>query len=191
MRFVLPGLWALSCLISFYVGKIPLSDKLKSRSPASIDEVSVVVGQKISVIFGADKGISYNAKVDTGAESSSLHALDIKIHWIKEKSRKIPYVSFKTVDDDMNTREFFRRVSRIDDVKNANGKMIRYYIEEKVTVLNKEIKTEVSLTDRSDLTFKFLLGKNTLKSLDLIVDTSKDIIIYENSSPRYVYRAEK
>ncbi len=128
------------------------------------------------------------AKVDTGAESSSLHAENIKVHWIFENNRNVPYVSFRTVDEQKKFHDFFKRVSKIDDVKNANGKMIRYYIKEEISFQNKIVEIDISLTSRADMTFKFLLGKNALKSLDLLVDPDLDVIFYENSSPRYVYQ---
>ena len=140
------------------------------------------------MILGQDKKLAYIAKVDTGAESSSLHAQDIKVHWVAEKNKTIPYVSFRTLDEELKSHSFFKRVSKIDDVRNANGINVRYYIKESVSFQNRVVDIDISLTDRSDLTFKFLLGKNALRSLELMVDPNKDVIVYVNKTPKYVYR---
>lgn len=190
MKFLFACLWALTCTVSFLIGKNATNLDLPSRRPASVEKSIEVIGQKVDVLVGQEKRLKYTAKVDTGAESSSLHGEDIKVHWVIENKRSIPYVSFRTIDDQKNVQKYFRRVSKIDDVKNANGKMIRYYIKEKIFIQNKELEIDLSLTDRSDLTFKFLLGKNALNPLGLLVDTSKDTIIYDNPSPRYVYRKQ-
>ncbi len=187
MKVFLISLWALTCTLSFHAGKSMMFSNLPSRSPASVENNLEVIGQKVMVTLGTDKKLNYIAKVDTGAESSSLHAENIKVHWVSEKKRKIPYVSFRTMDDQQNHHRFFKKVSKIDDVKNANGKMTRYYIKETISYQNREVEIDVSLTNRSDLTFKFLLGKNALKTLTLMVDPTKDVIVYENSTPRYNY----
>jgi hypothetical protein len=79
-------------------------------------------------------------------------------------------------------------VSRIDDVKNSNGTTIRYYVMERVWLHGVAYDIEMNLTNRKDMTFKFLLGKNMLRMGELFVDPNKDVIIYEENAPRYVYR---
>jgi hypothetical protein len=148
-----------------------------------------IVGQTVDVSLGEKEKLQFKAKVDTGAESSSLHATDIKIKQVKEHGRLIPYVSYVAQDDTGVEKKFFRRVSRIDDVKNANGKSIRYYIKEKVSFEGETYVIDVNLSDRSDLTFKFLLGKNALRAGNIFVDPGMDVIVYENNSPDYVYVA--
>ncbi len=163
-------------------------EKSVGRFPASVSSTSIV-GQTVDVILGESEKMHYKAKVDTGAESSSLHATEIKVQMVKENGRPIPYVSYVTQDDNGVVKKFFRRVSRIDDVKNANGKALRYYVKEMVSFDGGTHEVDVNLFDRSNLTFKFLLGKNALRAGNVFVDPGMDVIVYETSSPDYVYVA--
>lgn len=182
-------LWLLSCSFCFYAGKSWVThEQSTGRFPASVSTMNVV-GQTVNVVLGDSEKMSFKAKVDTGAESSSLHATDIKVTKVKEHGQMIPYVRYTAQDDTGVEKKFFRRVSRIDDVKNANGKTIRYYVKEKITFEGETHELDVNLSDRSDMTFKFLLGKNALRAGNHVVDPAVDVIIYENSTPEYVYVA--
>ena len=163
-------------------------EKSLGRYPASVNAMRIV-GQTVDVTLGETEKMHFKAKVDTGAESSSLHATDIKVKQVKEHGRMIPYVSFVAQDDTGVEKNFYRRVSRIDEVKNANGKSIRYYVKEMVSFEGETYELDVNLSDRSDLTFKFLLGKNALRAGNTFVDPGMDVIVYENNTPDYVYVA--
>ena len=187
MSWFLKILWVLSCAFSFYLGRLPDHINVVSRVPASL-EVSrpQSVGQQIQIKLGASQ-IPFNSKVDSGAETSSIHATDIKITWREENHRKVAYVNFQIVDDEGKAHQLFRRVFKIDDVKNANGKNTRFYIREKIWIGDRFSEIDVSLIDRSTMTFKFLLGKNALIKFGFVIDPQKDIITYKNSGPEYVY----
>ncbi len=188
-KFLTFTCWLISCSFCFYAGKSMVShNESVGRFPASVNTMNVV-GQTVNVILGESEKMNFKAKVDTGAESSSLHATDIKVTKVKEHGKMIPYVSYVAQDDSGVEKKFYRRVSRIDDVKNANGKSIRYYVKEKLTFEGQTFDLDVNLSDRSDMTFKFLLGKNALRAGNVVVDPAVDVIIYENSSPDYVYVA--
>lgn len=188
-KLLIGTFWILTCSFCFYAGKSVVSyEGSVGRFPASVSAMSIV-GQMVNVTLGDTEKMNFKAKVDTGAESSSLHATDIKVQRIKEQGRFIPYVSYVTQDDAGVEKKFYRRVSRIDDVKNANGKSIRYYVKEKVSFEGETYEVDVNLFDRSGLTFKFLLGKNALRAANVFVDPSLDVIVYENSSSEYVYVA--
>ncbi|MFL5785570.1 MAG: RimK/LysX family protein [Bacteriovoracaceae bacterium] len=186
MKFFLGLTWVLSSFLFFFVGRHSVETVASGRVPASAKPK--VIGQSVSVGLGDSQDLQYRAKVDTGAESSSLHAFDIKVHDVKEGKRIVPYVRYKTIDDQGRVHQFNKRVSRIDDVKNSNGTTIRYYVKERVWLHGVAYDIEMNLTNRKDMTFKFLLGKNMLRMGELFVDPNKDVIIYEENVPRYVYR---
>ncbi len=190
MRWLACFLWVLSCSLSFYLGQLPGTQSNITRLPAStIDESMKLVGQQVYISVG-DGLLQFKAKVDTGAESSSMHATNIKMHLRYENKKRIPFVSYETIDENKKTHVFLKRVSRIDDVKSSNGKSIRYYITERIVLEGKYADIDVNLADRSDMTFKFLLGKSALLRLGVFVDPQKDIIVYDNDGPRYVYKAD-
>jgi hypothetical protein len=186
MKFFLGLTWVLSSFLFYFLGRTSVETVVPTRAPASIDQK--VIGQSVSVGIGETRSLQYRAKVDTGAESSSLHAFDIRVHDVKEGKRLVPYVRYKTIDDQGRVHQFNKRVSRIDDVKNSNGTTIRYYVMERVWLHGVAYDIEMNLTNRKDMTFKFLLGKNMLRMGELFVDPNKDVIIYEENAPRYVYR---
>lgn len=132
------------------------------RSIASVEKG--ILGTNELIMVG---DLEITAKVDTGADSSSLHAFDIQK--VGEDS-----VRFKTQDDKGRIYTLTRKISKEDLVKSASGSHMRYYIKENVTIGIKTFEVEVNLADRSHLSKKFLIGKNILGNY--FVDTSKEFI---------------
>jgi len=103
------------------------------------------------------------AKVDTGASTSAMHA---KIISITEDNGK-KYIKFKVFSDRKNslsskicTAELF--AERF--VMSSNGiSEKRFIIKTRVVVGRTEFDTEIGLTDRAPLRFRMLLGRSALK----------------------------
>ena len=91
-------------------------------------------------------------RVDTGAASCSLHATDVKIDGDD--------VSFKTVSGSHKAK-----LKSTVTVKNSNGSSSVPKVELDVEWNGKKYKTEVKLSDRSKLKFKFLVGRNLIIEL--------------------------
>lgn len=180
--------WIITSFGFYHLGQSSQVLSPTTRAPASIKSINVI-GQATDLVVGLDQKMIFKAKVDTGAESSSLHAFEIKVLSMKEHGRDIPYVSYKTKDDSHIITSHQKRVSKIDDVKSASGKAIRYYVKETIWFDGQAYNIDVNLVDRSDMTFKFLLGKNALTKMNHLVDPNMDVIVYENDGPRYVYKA--
>jgi hypothetical protein len=185
MKLFLGPLWVLSAVLFFFLGHFSSEFPAPSihRGPASV-VLPKIIGQSVTVSLGDSGGVKYQAKVDTGAESSSLHAFDIQVYYVKN----VPFVSYKTKDDNGKVHYFKKLVTKIDDVRNSNGTTIRYYVHERVWLDEVPYDVEVNLSNREEMTFKFLLGKNLLRQAEFYVDPNKDVIIYEETAPRYVYR---
>jgi len=113
-----------------------------------------------------------NAKVDTGAFTSSLHAHHIQT--LNKDGEK--WVRFYLLDPShpaYNNRLFelpvlYRRV-----VKSSNGTtQKRYIVATNILLYGKEYPIELSLTDRSEMKYPILLGRKFLEGR-FIVDVSK------------------
>ncbi|MEO9887816.1 MAG: RimK/LysX family protein [Balneola sp.] len=112
------------------------------------------------------------AKIDTGAYSSSLHC-----HNIKEYEKNgAKWVKFNLLDPEhpsYNERLFSLPVSDIREVKSSNGQTeLRVFVKTKIIFFNKEHDIELSLTNRSEMKYPILVGRKFLKT-KFLVDVSK------------------
>ncbi len=130
------------------------------RTPASLD--NKLIGNLENVTFGEDKDLHFQAKIDSGAESSSIHAKNITTFNKTENGKDVMYVRFETVDENYQSRIFVRPVVKIGEVKSALGISQRYFIREKIWIGDESHYVNVNLADRSHLKRKFLVGKNIL-----------------------------
>ncbi len=111
-------------------------------------------------------GISIKAKLDTGAETSSLDAEIIK-KFRKDGKR---WVRFR-ISDRRTKQEYIvvrERIRTIKVVQHDGNAQTRPVVLMKVCVAGRLLGTEVSLIDRSKFNYPLLLGRNTLKSFALI-----------------------
>ena len=116
--------------------------------------------------------IGLEAKVDTGAYSSSIHCSHI---YSFEKNNEI-WVRFQLLDPEhsaYNHKTFEVPVSDVRDVKSSNGSVESRYFVSTIIELNKQlIEAELSLTDRSEMKYPVLLGRKFLLNR-FLVDVSK------------------
>lgn len=152
------SLLSLSLVGNFFAFKSEQSTAL--REPAAVD--SKLIGNLEEVHFGENKDLQFNAKIDTGAESSSIHAENIQTFKKIENGVPVLYVKFQTRDENFQTRIYTRPVVKIGEVKSALGTTQRYFIREKIWIGNAYHYVNVNLADRSHLKRKFLVGKNIL-----------------------------
>ena len=159
----------LSLLSLSLVGYL-LPEKLKlptaARSPASA--IAKMIGSVERIHFGESKGLQYFAKIDSGAETSSIHARNISTFRKIENGDAVLYVEFDTIDEKLQKRTIIKKVVKVDEVKNAMGKTQRYFINEKIWIGEDSYLIQINLADRSHLKRKFLLGKNALDDRYLI-----------------------
>lgn len=133
-----------------------------------------VYGHDEMVILPELGNMTLHAKLDTGAKTASLSALDLKI-FTKNKEK---WVRFQ-VENGKKYYEFpIKRMSRI---KKRSGEMLtpdddtsaeRPVIQLEVCMGNQKKKIEVNLVDRSRFNFPFLIGKIGLIKLKAVVDPS-------------------
>ena len=112
------------------------------------------------------------AKVDTGARSSSLHSFDDK--FFKRNGKE--YVKFKIYPnqrDSKNVVETTARVIEYRNIKSSNGQVSkRPVILTKIELLDQVWETEVTLSNRDEMGFRMLLGRETFRG-KMLVDANK------------------
>lgn len=103
------------------------------------------------------------AKVDTGADNSSLHAFDIERY--EQDGR--PMVRFEIHPHQRKRRPSVSCVAEVVGermVKNPGGRAERRpVIRTRLVVAGKEIEALINLTTRDEMTFRMLLGRRTLR----------------------------
>lgn len=107
-------------------------------------------------------------RIDTGANSSSLHCMNIQ---------KIENGFVKC--ELSNKTYLVEKISKIKDIKNANGTQKRFFVKTQIIIFQKIYTTEISLSNRSNLSYDFLIGRDILED-NFIVDVSKKDLSYNN-----------
>lgn len=112
------------------------------------------------------------AKIDTGAFSSSLHCHNIEKFIHKGK----PWIHFNLLDPDhisYNERLFKLPIFDEREVKSSNGQTEeRVFIQTKITFFGEVFDIELSLTNRSEMKYPLLIGRKFLKN-KFLVDVAK------------------
>ena len=102
------------------------------------------------------------AKIDTGADSSSVHAENISVS-------EDGTLTFEIFGKKLSTKDF-----KVAVVRSSNGdEEIRYRAPLSVKIGKKKIKSFFSLSDRSKNIFPVLIGRKTIKN-KFIVDVSRE-----------------
>ena len=113
-----------------------------------------------------------DAKIDTGADSNSLHCDDI---FIDDEN----FVHF-TLLDEIHPSYHGKRITlplyKLKKVKSSNGTIqIRASIKVTISFFGKKYKTIISLTNRSDMKYPMLIGRKFLTNR-FLVDVSKEYL---------------
>lgn len=124
-----------------------------------------------------DLGIeAIKAKVDTGAKTSALHA-----HYIAPYEEKGElWVKFGLHPNQNDTLTSIDCVARVKDrrpVTDSGGHTEkRFVIETSLRINNLLFPIEMTLTDRENMRFRMLLGRNALKGV-FLVDSQKSFLL--------------
>lgn len=100
------------------------------------------------------------AKLDTGARSAALHADEIHVN-----GKRVTFV----IVDEGRRRTYKAPLVGLKRVKSSNGiSELRATIRATLEIGKALFKTEITLTDRTDMDVPMLLGRNTLKGRFLV-----------------------
>ena len=109
------------------------------------------------------------AKIDTGADSSSIWASNITV----DKNGVLKFSLFGEDSPYYNGKVYKRKDFSVAKVKSSNGQTeVRYRTHFTITIAGRKIKSLLNLSDRSRNEYKMLIGRRTISG-KFIVDVSR------------------
>ncbi len=138
-----------------------------------------IIGRLERIDFPEWDLFDIDAKIDTGAYTSSLHC-----HHIEPFSKKgRSFVRFNLLDPShatYNEKNLELPVHATKSIKSSNGSTEqRYIVKTIIRLLDKEFKAELSLADRSEMRYPVLLGRKLINKR-FLVDVSKKYLSDNN-----------
>jgi len=138
-------------------------------------EEKPVIGRLEKIDFPNLSLFNLDAKIDTGAYTSSIHCHKISL-FIKNKSS---WVRFYVLDPEHPVHEEIQhecRVHKVKKVRSSNGLVEeRVIIRQKAVFFGKTSMIQLSLADRSEMRYPVLIGRRFI-SAKFFVDVSKKFI---------------
>lgn len=112
------------------------------------------------------------AKIDTGAFTSSLHCHHIE-PFLKNDERWIRFFILDPDHDAYNDQKLEMPLFDQREVKSSNGEReLRYFVQTEIQFYDKVYAIEFSLTDRSAMKYPLLIGRKFLKKGPFLVDVT-------------------
>ena len=143
-----------------------------AQSSKKNDKEKLLIGRKEDIDLPDLKLKGVDAKIDTGAYSSSIHCHHIRL--VKQDGKQV--LKFKVLDPEHESyqrKTFIFKAFKKTKVKSSNGKSEnRFLITTSVRIFGKSFRTEFTLSDRSDMKFPVLLGRKFIRQ-GFIVDVNK------------------
>jgi len=131
-----------------------------------------VIG-RVEWISTVDPQVHFRARVDTGAQTNSIHAEDVTEVLKEGKS----YVEFTTYGEDGVKHRFLKEIIKKSKVKSTSGTTeARYVVQLEVLFGGKKVKTNVNLNNRKTLRHNFLIGRNLMLG-QYIIDVSQSRLL--------------
>ncbi len=143
----------------------PVNNPLESYPLGIIGEIEPVT------IIPFEK--PFEARIDTGATTSSIHATNIKEF---ERDGK-KWVSFDIVNPTTKEKKSFRkRLIRVDAIVRVENNETRYFVRLDIRFGDKLLTRKFSLADRSKFKYPVLIGRNVLAGLAIVDVTRKNTL---------------
>jgi hypothetical protein len=117
-------------------------------------------------VYLVNPGLILKAKLDSGAETSSLDARIIK----KFRQNGKRWVRFALTDPETGEEQVLvrERIRTIGVVQHDGINQVRPTVMLKACIADRLLDIEVSLVDRSEFSYRLLLGRRALRSFALI-----------------------
>lgn len=117
-----------------------------------------------------------NIRVDTGAATSSLHVDNI----VEFEREGVTWVSFDIHPNIHDVEQIVRREAKVNAVKRIKSSTAtrerRYVIETDIVLAGMRWEIQLTLTDRSEMTYLMLLGREAMSG-KLIVDPELEYVL--------------
>lgn len=122
--------------------------------------------------LGIDK---IKAKIDTGARSSALHAFNVT-KFFRDGEEMVKFKVHPLQKDTHTTVEAEAKILEYRKVKDSGGHtQLRPVIETMVKLGEYEWKIELTLTNRDEMGFRMLLGRQAVKKR-FVIDSGKSFL---------------
>ena len=131
---------------------------------AYADTAPLIIGEN-ALLNVEEIGLKYRSRIDTGARTTSIHAINLKIEdEAKEKDQNISKKITFTTASDAAEKEVTSEIIDVMKVSNSQGTEHRYIVELTITWNDVSKKVNVNLRDRGHMTYPLLIGRNWLNS---------------------------
>ncbi|MCW8329411.1 RimK/LysX family protein [Photobacterium sp. SDRW27] len=135
-----------------------------------------VVGQ-IETIKVHELEMDFQARIDTGAATTSIHATDITVNGEEPDSEDMrdhlgEMVEFTSINENGDKATYKGKIIKVSKIRNAQGVERRYAVKMDLGWNGEHKTVAVNLRDRSKLDYKLLIGRNWLSG-DYVVDVDK------------------
>lgn len=117
-----------------------------------------------------DADLVLEAKLDTGAETSSVHAPDPEV-FDKDGDE---WVRFRITNNDGDEHVYERPVERTVRIRSASGTTRRHVVKLAICLGNVKRESEVNLSDREEMSSEMLIGRNFLAG-HVLVDADSEM----------------
>jgi hypothetical protein len=146
---------------------------------SSTDPGKVIAGwvEKISLV---EQPVLLKAKLDTGAKTSSIHAINVE-PFMREGERWVRFdLQLKDIEDKQHTLHMEKPRSRRVRIKDDDGEHDpRSVIELEICFDGRKHVTEFTLADRSEYIYDVLLGREFLQGI-AVVDPESTFLTQAN-----------
>lgn len=130
---------------------------------------------------------SVKAKIDTGARSSALHAFDIETF----EREGVAFVRFKVHPAQRNKKKIITVEAKLLDtrpVRSSSGEAeTRPVIQTTVATEHQQWPIELTLTNREEMGFRMLLGRQAVRSR-FLVDSGRSYL--QSSAPKHKLKSK-
>ncbi|QDS99976.1 ATP-dependent zinc protease family protein [Adhaeretor mobilis] len=150
--------------------KTEAKPEVKPEAEAAPKKQKQVIGA-IAKVEEKQSDLTFTARVDTGATTSSIHVEQWNIADSAEKMTKNlgKKIRFQIKNGDGDRKWLERKIEAISVVKTSEREEMRYKVPVTLTCNGVKKRVLVSLNDRSHMKFPVLLGRNYLEG-DFLVD---------------------
>lgn len=140
----------------------------------------VVVGWREWVALPQAEVAWVKAKIDTGARSSSIHAFDLETHDV-DGQEWVRFSIHPWQKSDQDVAGLSLPVLDRREVRSSNGQVEqRYAVSLDVTLAGRTITTVMTLSNRDEMGFRMLIGREALER-GFLVDAA---LSYAGGRPR-------
>lgn len=151
----------------------------KQGASAKTDTKTILGG--LESVYLDPPGLKFSARIDTGAQTSSLNALDI----VEFERDGKPFVKFSMLHPETKEKiELTRRLRRYVRVKELGNResQRRPVVRMRVVLADLDEQINFTLENRSRFKHQVLIGRNLLQDL-AIVDVSKKYTTVKTDNP--------